>query len=113
MRGKGFDTFCPVGPVLVTADELDPADLTITTTVNGRIHQQGSTAQMIRAIPRLLSEISQRITLEAGTLLLTGCPPRQSSSGEVSFLKPGDEVVVEIESIGRLSNPVAAPLAQT
>ena len=107
MRGKGFDTFCPIGPAVVTADELpDPDALTITTRVNDRVVQRGSTSQMLRPVARLVSEISRMITLHPGTLLLTGAPPRVEPAPG-GGLRPGDEVRVEIEGIGELVNPVA------
>ena len=102
MRGKGFDTFCPIGPALVTSDELpDPGDLAITTTINGEVVRRGRTSQMIRSVARIISEISQVITLHPGTLLLTGAPPRLEP-GPPGGLRPGDEVCVEIEGIAGL-----------
>lgn len=108
MRGKGFDTFCPFGPAIVTPDLLpDPAALEITTTVNGRVVRRGSTASMLRPVARLISEISRVITLHPGTLLLTGAPP--AVAGPEPGLRAGDEVAVEIEGIGRLVNTVEGP----
>lgn len=107
MRGKGFDTFCPVGPAIVTADDLpDPGGLEVTTSVNGRVTRRGNTGRLIRPVARLVSELSARITLHPGTLLLTGAPPRVDPSPAPGLL-PGDEVCVEIDRIGRLINPVA------
>ena len=107
MRGKGFDTFTPIGPAIVTPDELpDPNAMTITTTINGRVVRRGSTSQMVRPIARIISEISRLITLHPGTLLLTGAPPRVGSA-PTAGLRPGDEVCVEIEGIGQLVNPIA------
>jgi 2-keto-4-pentenoate hydratase/2-oxohepta-3-ene-1,7-dioic acid hydratase in catechol pathway len=97
-RSKGFDTFCPLGPWIET--ELDPADTLITCSVNGQMRQMGSTRDMVFSIPQLLAFISSVMTLEAGDLILTGTP------AGVGGLQPGDEVVVEIEGIGRLVNPV-------
>jgi 2-keto-4-pentenoate hydratase/2-oxohepta-3-ene-1,7-dioic acid hydratase in catechol pathway len=97
-RGKSFDTFCPLGPVIRT--ELGPGDLTITTRVNGEIRQQASTSDMIFPVDVLLNSISQVMTLEPGDVVLTGTP---SGVGE---LHPGDVVEVEIEGIGTLANPV-------
>jgi 2-keto-4-pentenoate hydratase/2-oxohepta-3-ene-1,7-dioic acid hydratase in catechol pathway len=109
MRGKGFDTFCPVGPAIVTPDKLPHPDrLTITTSVNGQVVRRGDTSQMIRPVARLISEISRVITLHPGTLLLTGAPP-PISPGRMPGLGAGDEVSVEIEGIGRLVNTVAGP----
>jgi len=108
MRGKGFDTFCPIGPAIATPDELsDPASLAITTSVNGRIVRRGNTSQMIRTVARLISEISRVITLGPGTLLLTGAPPPVSGR-PMRGLRDGDEVCVEIEGVGRLVNTVTS-----
>ena len=107
MRGKGFDTFCPIGPAIVTPDELpDPGSLTVTTRVNGEVTRRGNTSHMTRSVARLISEISRVITLHPGTLLLTGAPP-PIGPGSAAGLRPGDEVRVEIDGIGVLENPVA------
>ncbi len=107
MRGKGFDTFCPIGPAIVTPDELPlPTALAITTSVNGQVVRRGNTSQMIRSVAQLISEISRVITLGPGTLLLTGAPPPVSPE-PMRGLRDGDEVCVEIDGIGRLVNPVA------
>ena len=98
-RAKGFDTFCPVGPLV--SDELDPvAGLTIETRVNGELRQQGSTTDFIFSIPALLSFITAAFTLEPGDVILTGTP-----SG-VGPLKAGDRVAVSIAGLGVLENPV-------
>ena len=107
-RGKSFDTFCPVGPCLVTIDELpDPSNLTLRTYVNEEKMQEASTSDMIFNVPTLISFLSGSTTLLPGTLILTGTP---SGVGETRdprrFLVPGDEVTVEIEGIGLLTNPV-------
>lgn len=110
VRGKGFDTFCPIGPRLVTADEIgDPQSLTISTTLNGTKMQSSNTADMISSVAELISFVSQDTTLLPGTVILTGTPEGVgfARTPEV-FLKPGDEVSVEVEKIGRLTNPVAA-----
>ncbi len=102
-RGKGFDTFCPVGPWIVTG--LVPeavGDLEIRCSVNGDLRQQGRTGEMVFSPSQLISYISQVMTLEPGDLILTGTP------AGVSPLAPGDTVNVEIEEIGTLSNPVRA-----
>ena len=80
----------------------------MTTTVNGQLIRRGSTADMIRAVPRIVSELSRRLTLDPGTLILTGGPPRLRGQGDLSFLKPGDEVAVEISEIGKLVNRIVA-----
>ncbi len=97
-RGKGFDTFCPLGPWLDT--ELDPADALITCSVNEQMRQMGSTRDMIFSVPNLVAYISSIMSLEAGDIILTGTP-----SG-VGSLQDGDEVTVEIEGIGSLTNSV-------
>jgi 2-keto-4-pentenoate hydratase/2-oxohepta-3-ene-1,7-dioic acid hydratase in catechol pathway len=107
-RGKSFDTFCPVGPCLVTIDELlDPSNLTLRTFVNEEKMQEASTSDMIFNVPTLISFLSGSTTLLPGTLILTGTP---SGVGEARdprrFLVPGDEVTVDIEGIGLLTNPV-------
>jgi 2-keto-4-pentenoate hydratase/2-oxohepta-3-ene-1,7-dioic acid hydratase in catechol pathway len=107
-RGKSFDTFCPVGPCLTTADEIpDPSKLMLRTFVNDEKMQESSTGDMIFDVPTLISFLSGSTTLLPGTLILTGTP---SGVGEARdpkrFLVPGDEVSVEIEGIGVLTNPV-------
>jgi 2-keto-4-pentenoate hydratase/2-oxohepta-3-ene-1,7-dioic acid hydratase in catechol pathway len=97
-RGKGFDTFCPLGPWLET--DLDPSDTLITCSVNNQMRQMGSTRDMIFSVPNLVAYISSIMTLEAGDVILTGTP-----SG-VGPLMDGDEVTVEIEGIGSLTNTV-------
>lgn len=99
-RGKGFDTFCPLGPVLV--EGIDASDLEITTRVNGQVRQHARTSDLIFQLPRLISHVSQVMTLRAGDIILTGTP-----SG-IGALQPGDVVEVEIENIGILRNPVVA-----
>ena len=99
-RAKGFDTFCPLGPHIVT--DLDPAHLTIRTRVNGEIRQSTLTTDMVFGVAELIAYISQVMTLEPGDVILTGTP-----SG-VGPLQPGDVVEVEIEGIGTLCNPVVS-----
>ena len=102
-RGKSFDTFCPVGPVIVLRDSIDdPHNLAISCRVDGRVTQQANTGQMIFRIPETLAYISRNMTLEAGDLVLTGTP---SGVGPVS---PGDTVEIEIEQIGTLRNHVVS-----
>jgi 2-keto-4-pentenoate hydratase/2-oxohepta-3-ene-1,7-dioic acid hydratase in catechol pathway len=96
-RAKGFDTFCPVGPIV--SDEVDPeAGLTVETRVNGDLRQHGSTIDFIFSIPALLSYITAAITLEPGDLILTGTP------AGVGPLAPGDRVEVSIPGLGVLVN---------
>ena len=108
-RGKSFDTFAPVGPCLVTPDEItDPNALRIQTRINGRILQDGNTADMIRDVPTLIAFLSQSTTLLPGTLIFTGTPHGVGMAQKPPlWLKPGDEVSVIIEKIGTLTNPVA------
>ena len=109
VRGKSFDTFCPLGPELVTADELaDPQNLRLTCVLNGQVMQDANTSDMIFPVAELISFLSTGTTLLAGTVILTGTPSGVGVFREPQvFLKPGDTVDVEIERIGRLSNPVA------
>ncbi len=101
-RGKGFDTFCPIGPWLVTGlRETDIADLGVVCRVNGEVRQEGRTSQMVFSPAMLIAYAASVMTLEPGDVFLTGTP-----SG-VGPLAPGDVVEVEIESIGLLRNPVA------
>ena len=97
-RGKGFDSFCPIGPWIET--QLDPAGLEVTARVNGQVRQRGNTVQMVFNIATLISYISAVMTLEPGDIIMTGTP------AGVSSLHAGDVVEVEIEGIGILSNPV-------
>ena len=107
MRGKGFDTFCPLGPEIVTTDELrDVSDLRVTTAVNGRTVRDGSTSDLLRPVPELIAELSQHMTLEPGTVLLTGAPPLLDE--DTPPLAGGDEVVMEVENVGRLVVGVTA-----
>jgi 2-keto-4-pentenoate hydratase/2-oxohepta-3-ene-1,7-dioic acid hydratase in catechol pathway len=97
-RAKGFDTFCPFGPWIDT--DFDPSDAVITCRVNGQMRQMASTRDMVFNVGVLIAYISSVMTLEPGDLIFTGTP-----SG-VAELKNGDKVEVEIEGLGRLSNPV-------
>ncbi len=98
LRSKSFDTFCPLGPWLET--ELDPADLGIWLWVNGKLQQEASTADMVYSPHEILSYISRSFTLDAGDIVLTGTPMG------AGLLAEGDEVTVEIEKIGRITNKV-------
>jgi 2-keto-4-pentenoate hydratase/2-oxohepta-3-ene-1,7-dioic acid hydratase in catechol pathway len=110
VRGKSLDTFCPLGPVVVTRDEIpDPQILRLTTRVNGEKMQDSSTAEMIFSVAELLAFCSRSFTLEPGDVLLTGTP---WGCGEFMnpprSLKAGDVVEAEVEGIGVLRNPVIA-----
>ena len=108
VRGKSFDSFCPLGPVLVTADEIpDPQALSVRTTLNGQVMQDSHTADMIFSVKSLIAFISRDTTLLPGTVVLTGTPSGVGFARQPPvWLKDGDEVVVEIEKIGQLKNPV-------
>ncbi len=108
--GKMLDTFCPLGPALVTRDEVaDPNQLAIKTTLNGQVMQEGNTADMIFRVPFIVSYISEVATLEPGDVILTGTPPGIGNTRTPQvFMKPGDTITVEIEQVGKLTNPVVA-----
>jgi 2-keto-4-pentenoate hydratase/2-oxohepta-3-ene-1,7-dioic acid hydratase in catechol pathway len=108
VRGKSFDTFCPLGPVVVTADEIpDPQQLGLRTRLNGELMQDSNTSEMIFGVAELIADLSTDTTLLPGTVLMTGTPagvgfvrdPRR-------FLMPGDTLELEIDGIGVLRNPV-------
>ena len=113
-RGKTFDTFAPLGPVLVTPDEIpDPQNLRIRTLVNEEVLQDCSTADMIFDVVTLIEFLSASTTLLPGTVILTGTPHGVGMARTPQrFLQPGDVVTVEIERIGKLTNPVEAEQAQ-
>lgn len=110
IRGKGFDTFCPLGPVLVTPDEIeDPQALRLKTELNGTIMQDHTTGDMIFTVRQLIAFLSQDTTLLPGTVILTGTPQGVGFARQPPiWLKAGDQVVIEVEKIGRLINPVVA-----
>ena len=109
-RGKSFDTFCPLGPAIVTADEIpDPQSLRIVTTLNGQTMQDGSTGDMMFTVASLISRLSQSTTLLAGTAILTGTPAGVGAGRSPQvFMGAGDTVSVAIGPIGTLVNPVVA-----
>lgn len=108
IRGKSFDTFCPLGPAIVTADEVaDPQKLEISMTINGERLQQSNTSYMIFTVAYLISFISRDTTLAPGTIILTGTPEGVGNARKPPrWLVPGDAATVEIAGIGRLTNPV-------
>jgi 2-keto-4-pentenoate hydratase/2-oxohepta-3-ene-1,7-dioic acid hydratase in catechol pathway len=108
LLGKSFDTFAPIGPTLVTADEVpDPNDLKIQLRLNGNVMQDSSTARFLFSIDELLAYVSQVCTLAPGDLLFTGTPPGVGFARKPPvYLKPGDNLAVEIEKLGVLRNPV-------
>jgi 2-keto-4-pentenoate hydratase/2-oxohepta-3-ene-1,7-dioic acid hydratase in catechol pathway len=107
-KGKAIDTFAPLGPYLVTVDEVgDPHQLRIQLELNGKIMQDSHTDQLIFKIPQLISFLSELFTLEAGDVISTGTPPGVGFVRKPPvFLQPGDQVSVIIEKIGRLTNSV-------
>jgi len=108
-RGKGFDTFCPVGPRIVAAGDLDPSDLRIQQRLNGDVLQDSRTSDLIFDIPTLVAYITQAIELEPGDLILTGTPEGVGVFRDPKIaLAAGDVVEIEIEGIGVLRNEVRA-----
>jgi len=110
-KGKGHDSFCPVGPWLVTPDEVgDPQDLGMSLDVNGVRMQTGNTKTMIFAIDELISYVSEYVTLEPGDLLITGTPPGvgEGKKPEAIFLKTGDTMTLAIDKLGTQTQAVVA-----
>jgi len=109
-RGKSCDTFAPMGPTIVTSDELrDPHKLPIKLILNGATMQDSNTDQLIFCVPELIEFLSRTITLEPGDVIATGTPSGVGFARKPPvYVKPGDEMVVDIEGIGELNNPVVA-----
>ncbi|MGZ8764127.1 MAG: fumarylacetoacetate hydrolase family protein [Acidimicrobiia bacterium] len=109
-RGKALDTFAPMGPWLVTADEIpDPQALGIRCIVSGETLQDSSTSEMLFSVAEIIAFTSEAITLERGDVIMTGTPPGVGvARSPQRFLHPGDTVRVEIDGIGALENPVVA-----
>ena len=107
-RGKSFDGFCPLGPCLVTPEEVgNPNALKLKTILNGQVMQDHTTADMIFDVPTLIESLSSTMTLRPGAVILTGTPQGVGMARTPPvWLKAGDRVVVEVEKIGRLENPV-------
>ena len=107
-RGKTFATFCPLGPAIVTTDEIpDPNRLAIRTILNGTTVQNSTTSDMIFDVPRIIEFLSASTVLQPGTVILTGTPEGVGMARTPPlFLKAGDEVTIDIAGIGRLTNPV-------
>ena len=110
VRGKSFDTFCPMGPVLVTTDEIeDPQTLQVKSILNNEIMQNANTSDMIFSVAKLIEYLSDSTTLLPGTVILTGTP---SGVGFVRkppvYLNAGDTIEIEIDRIGKLTNTVVA-----
>nr|WP_294865254.1 fumarylacetoacetate hydrolase family protein [uncultured Pseudogulbenkiania sp.] len=101
IKAKNRDGFCPIGPWVVDAKQINPAALEIRTYVNDELRETSRTSDLVRGVAQLIAELSQFMTLEAGDLIIAGTPLRSVD------LQPGDVVAVEIDGIGRLENPVA------
>jgi 2,4-didehydro-3-deoxy-L-rhamnonate hydrolase len=110
--GKNFDTFAPIGPCIVTADELArPDNLRLRTILNGQVVQDGSTSEWLFALPYMLAFLSDIMTLEPGDIVTTGTPAGVGYFRQPQlFLQLGDVVALEVEGIGRLENPVVAEI---
>lgn len=111
LEGKWLDGSAPIGPYLVTADEVpDPQNLGLTLTVNGRLRQDGTSADMIHSVAKLISFSSRVMTLRPGDVILTGTPAGVgATTGD--FLQPGDVMVAEVTGLGALTTPVTSPVA--
>jgi 2-keto-4-pentenoate hydratase/2-oxohepta-3-ene-1,7-dioic acid hydratase in catechol pathway len=108
VRGKSLDSFCPVGPELVPAAEIpDPQALAIRALVNGEVLQDSSTSNMIFSVAEIVAYVSRAITLEPGDLIASGTPAGVGAFRDPQvWLQPGDEVTIEIDGLGALTNPV-------
>ena len=108
-RGKSPDTFCPVGPLVPAADVPDPHALPIRALLNGEVVQESTTANLVFGLAEVISYASQTATLEAGDLILTGTPAGVGIFRKPPrLLQPGDEITIEIDGVGSLTNPVVA-----
>ena len=109
-RGKSPDTFCPVGPALVPRDQIaDPQDLPIRAILNGETVQESTTGNMVFGVAEIIEYVTRTITLEPGDLIATGTPAGVGAFRKPPlFMKPGDEIMIEIDGIGSLTNPVVA-----
>lgn len=109
-RGKSPDTFCPVGPRLVARDEVpDPQALGIRAILNGETVQESTTANMVFGVAEVIAYVTRTVTLEPGDLIATGTPAGVGAFRKPPlFMHPGDEITIEIDGIGSLTNPVAA-----
>ena len=108
LRGKSFDTFAPMGPYLLTTDELpDPHNLSVILKVNGKVLQESSTNQLVHNVPQLLSFCSKVFTLEPGDVIATGTPGGLAKDRTPpTFMQPGDIMETEIEGLGTMRNPI-------
>ena len=108
-RGKSVDTFCPVGPLVPAAEVADPHALRIRAIVSGEVLQDSTTANLIFGVDEIISYASQTLTFEPGDLILTGTPAGVGVFRDPPrLLRPGDEVTIEIEKLGALTNPVVS-----
>jgi 2,4-didehydro-3-deoxy-L-rhamnonate hydrolase len=109
-RSKSLDTFMPLGPFVVTRDEVpDPQSLSIRAILNGEVVQDGTTSKMIFSVAELVAFLSTGMTLVPGDVIITGTPPGVGMARDPQlWMKPGDEVSIEIEGLGTLTNPVEA-----
>jgi len=108
-RGKSPDTFCPVGELVPASEVPDPQDLTVRAILNGEVMQDGTTRDMVFGVAELIADITQQITLEPGDLIATGTPAGVGVARKPPvFLKPGDEITIEIGGLPPLTNPVRA-----
>jgi len=108
VKAKGFDTFGPLGPYLVTADEIpDDGALTLRTYLNGELRQQGNTRDFIYTVPDLIAYITDFMTLEPGDMIWTGTPKG------IAHIRPGDQLRLEIDGLGALENPVVSASSGT
>jgi len=109
-RSKSIDTFCPIGPYIATRDEVpDPQNLSIRCILNGEVMQDGTTSKMIFSVAEIVAFLSSGMTLMPGDIIITGTPPGVGAARDPQvWLKAGDEVSIEIEGLGTLTNPVEA-----
>jgi len=106
-RGKGFDTFCPIGAMVPASAVRDPQSLRVVTRLNGTVMQDSSTSLMLHPVARIIAELSRGTTLLAGSVILTGTPAGVGFGRNPKvFMQAGDVVEVEIEGVGRVRNPV-------
>jgi 2-keto-4-pentenoate hydratase/2-oxohepta-3-ene-1,7-dioic acid hydratase in catechol pathway len=109
VRGKSLDTFLPVGDLVPASDVPDPQSLGIRAILNGEVMQDSSTANMVFGVAEVIAFVSQGITLEPGDLILTGTPAGVGAFREPKvWMQPGDEITIEIDGIGSITNPVVA-----